>query len=111
MDRCRPSFWSKSFWLLLFGTSPVAAATSSGCYRTAATASLSITLLVVKTLSEDDAQVEKQAVMEIEGLGMLMLVDMSVRWSPDLNVLMKGLMIFMLITHIKLAHLIALIFK
>ena len=111
MDRCRPSFWSKSFWLLLFGTSLVAAATSSGCYRTAATTSLSITLLVVETLSEDDAQVEKQAVMEIEGLGMLMLVDMSVRWSLDLNVLMKGLMIFMLITHIKLAHLIALIFK
>ena len=60
----------------------MAAATSSGCYRTAATASLSITFLVVKTLSEDDAQVEKQAVMEIEGLGMLMLVDMSVRWKP-----------------------------
>ena len=66
---------------------------------------------MVKALFEDDARVEKQVVMEIEGLGMLMLVDMSVRWSLNLNVLMKGLMIFILITHIKLAHLIALIFK
>ena len=42
--------------------------------------------------------------MGIEGLDMLMLMDMGLRWSPDLNVLMKGLMLFMLITLIKLAH-------
>ena len=96
---------------LLFRMSPATAATSSRCCRIAATTSLSVMSQVVEALFEDDARVEKQVVMEIEGLGMLMLVDMSVRWSLNLNVLMKGLMIFILITHIKLAHLIALIFK
>ena len=96
--------------------SPATAATSSGCYRTAATAPLSIASSVVEAFSEEDTQVEKQVVMRIEGLEMLMLMDMSLRWSPNPNVLMKGLMLFMLITliklahtHIKLAHLIALI--
>ena len=71
---------------------------------------------MVEAFSEEDTQVEKQVVMRIEGLEMLMLMDMSLRWSPNPNVLMKGLMLFMLITliklahtHIKLAHLIALI--
>lgn len=37
---------------------------------------------------------------------MIMLVDMSVRWGPDLDMLMKGLMVVMLVAHIKLAHLV-----
>lgn len=48
--------------------------------------------------------------LEIEGLGMIMLVDMSVRWGPDLDMLMKGLMVVMLVAHIKLAHLIGIQF-
>ncbi|WKA05106.1 hypothetical protein VitviT2T_023091 [Vitis vinifera] len=47
--------------------SPATAATSSGCYRTAATAPLSIASSVVEAFSEEDTQVEKQVVMRIEG--------------------------------------------
>ena len=42
--------------------------------------------------------------MGIGGLDMLMLMDIGLRWSLGPNVLMKGLMFFVLITLIKLAH-------
>ena len=42
--------------------------------------------------------------IRIGGFDMPMLMDMGLRWSPGPNVLVKGLMLFMLITHIKLAH-------
>ena len=50
--------------------------------------------------------------MEFEVLGLPMMMDMGLSWSPDPNLLMKGLMLLMPITlmahtHIELAHLAA----
>ena len=50
--------------------------------------------------------------MEFEVLGLPMMTDMGLSWSPDPNLLMKDLMLLMPITlmahtHIELAHLAA----